>query len=156
MIESREPVPPPSDTVVDVVGARAAARDGQRTAKPTGEESGLVLDLGDAIEVVSGSPPPRPLAPAYPNAGPTEVMKHPPDMSEPRAKPAAPPPARPPAADEEIESVLPWYRQRAGTDAQRYRIRHVQVSAEGHNGADDNAGQLRDILRHGRLALTLS
>jgi serine/threonine-protein kinase len=87
--------PPASDTVVDVAAARPA---GARNGKPaSGEESGLVLDLDDAIEAKPGSPPPRPNA--YPEAGPTEVMKH-------------PPPFRP--VDEPIESVLPWYRQRAG------------------------------------------
>jgi serine/threonine-protein kinase len=95
--------PPAPNTVVDVVGTRPA---GARNGKSSGDESGLVLDLDDAIEAKPGSPPPRPNLSAYPNAGPTEVMKHPPDMS---------PPAVPPIKhDEEIESVLPWYRQRAG------------------------------------------
>jgi serine/threonine protein kinase len=90
--------PPAPDTIVDVVGARPAT-----VAKPlTGQESGLVLDLDDVVEVSPGSPPPRPrAAPApYPHAGPTEPMLHPPDMS---GEPVEP-----------IESVLPWYRRRVG------------------------------------------
>jgi serine/threonine-protein kinase len=94
---TRDTAPPPS-AVVDGAGARPD----KKTTKATGEESGLVLELDDAIEVTPGSPPPPPNAQAYPNAGPTEVMKHPPDMSVP---------------GEEIESVLPWYRRRAGIAA---------------------------------------
>ncbi|HVU51072.1 MAG TPA: serine/threonine-protein kinase, partial [Polyangia bacterium] len=92
--------PPAADAVVAVNGAGRPA--GAASAKSKGDESGLVLDLDDAIEMKPGSPPPRPHAP-YPEAAPTEVMKHPPHMT--------PPPARP---HEEIESVLPWYRRRAG------------------------------------------
>jgi serine/threonine protein kinase len=88
--------PPAADTIVDVVGARPGP--GGKSAL-TGQESGLVLDLDDAIEVAPGSPPPHPHAPAYPHAGPT-VVSGPPDMSVP--------------GDEPIESVLPWYRRRAG------------------------------------------
>ena len=111
--------PPAPDTVVDVVGAPRGA--GGKAA--TGDESGLVLDLDDAIEVKPGSPPPRPNKPKlpklpnpatpapYPNAGPTEVMKHPPDMSVPGAAVAEGGRA---GDSEEIESVLPWYRRRAG------------------------------------------
>src|SRR5450432_4017494 len=88
-------LPPAADTIVDVVGARPAP--GGKSA-PSGQESGLVLDLDDAIEVAPGSPPPRPHA-AYPQAGPT-VVSGPPDMSVP--------------GDEPIESVLPWYRRRVG------------------------------------------
>jgi serine/threonine-protein kinase len=96
---TRDTQPAPG-AVVDGVGARPASALDKKAARAPGEESGLVLDLDDAIEMKPGSPPPRPNAlPAYPNAGPTEVMKHPPDMSEPF---------------EEIESVLPWYRRRAG------------------------------------------
>jgi eukaryotic-like serine/threonine-protein kinase len=106
--------PPAPDTVVDVVGAARGA--GGKAA--TGEESGLVLDLDGAIEMKPGSPPPRPNSPKlpnlppYPNAGPTEVMTHPPDMSVP--VPGVPVFAPSPAVSEEIESVLPWYRRRAG------------------------------------------
>jgi hypothetical protein len=113
--------PPAPDTIVDVVGARPGSKgqgkqgktDGQVDGKSDGQDSGLVLDLGDAIEVTSGSPPPRPNQPKspsapnaapYPNAGPTEVMAHPPDMSVPGET----------AAAEPIESVLPWYRRRVG------------------------------------------
>jgi serine/threonine protein kinase len=87
--------PPAPDTIVDVVGARPEA-----VGKPvTGEDSGLVLDLDDAVEVTNGGPPPRPHATAYPHAGPTEPMMRPPGMMPP---------------EERIESVLPWYRRRAG------------------------------------------
>jgi tRNA A-37 threonylcarbamoyl transferase component Bud32 len=89
--------PPAPDTIVDVVGARPAAVG--KPAAATGEDSGLVLDLDDAVEVTHGGPPPRPPATPYPNAGPTEVMTRPPGMMPP---------------EEPIESVLPWYRRRAG------------------------------------------
>jgi serine/threonine-protein kinase len=101
---TREPPPPTArDTVVDTRGAKRPA-DAKRTAAGTGTDSGLVLDLDDAVEVTPGSPPPppsavKPAAAAYPNAGPTEVMKHPPDMG---------------ADSAPVESVLPWYRRRGG------------------------------------------
>ena len=97
--------PPAPDTIVDVVGARPAT-----VAKPlTGQESGLVLDLDDVVEVAPGSPPPRPrAAPApYPNAGPTEPMLRPPGMMTADAPEPEPEP-------EPVESVLPWYRRRVG------------------------------------------
>src|SRR5579863_7296132 len=98
---TRETPPAASDTVVDVVGARRG--DARKGVAATGQDSGLVLDLDDAVEVSPGSPPPPPKAAAYPNAGPTEVMAQPPDMS---AAPAAP--------AEPVESVRPWYRRRGG------------------------------------------
>jgi len=88
---------------------RETPPDPGAAVKSKGDESGLVLELDDAIEMRPGSPPPRPNAP-YPEAAPTEVMKHPPHMSPPG--PAAPVFKKP--QDEEIESVLPWYRRRAG------------------------------------------
>jgi serine/threonine-protein kinase len=98
---TRETAPAPAAVVDNVsVGARPAGA----SARSKGEESGLVLDLDEAIEMKPGSPPPRPNVP-YPEAAPTEVMKHPPHMS--------PPPLRA-QGDDEIESVLPWYRRRAG------------------------------------------
>jgi eukaryotic-like serine/threonine-protein kinase len=93
--------PPAPDTAIDHLQVAAGARPPGASAKSKGEESGLVLDLDDAIEMKPGSPPPRPVAAPYPEAGPTEVMRHPPEMS-------------PPPPEEEIESVLPWYRRRAG------------------------------------------
>src|SRR5882724_8837182 len=97
-------LPPAPDTVVDVGGARPGPVG---SGASSDQESGLVLDLDDAVEVTPGRPPPRPHAPPYPHAGPTEVMKHPPEMTpEDRAA------AR--ADDEAIESLLPWYRRRVG------------------------------------------
>src|SRR5579863_7125860 len=72
---TRETPPAASDTVVDVVGARRG--DARKGVAATGQDSGLVLDLDDAVEVSPGSPPPPPKAAAYPNAGPTEVMAQP-------------------------------------------------------------------------------
>jgi serine/threonine protein kinase len=70
-----------------------------------GQESGVVLDLEDAIEVISASaskaaPPPA--------AGPTEINLHPPDMSGVGV-------STPPASDEPVPdlSPAPWYRGRA-------------------------------------------
>src|SRR5450432_2705169 len=73
---TREVLPAP-DTVVDPVDVGAGARGAVKGAA-TGQESGLVIDLDDAIEVSPGSPPPHPNVP-YPNAGPT-VISGPPDM----------------------------------------------------------------------------
>jgi len=95
---TRETPPAPS-AVANVNGAAAARPAGAAKGAPTGQESGLVLDLDDAVEVSPGAPPPRPPAP-YPNAGPT-VVSGPPDFAA-HAKP------------EPIESVLPWYRRRGG------------------------------------------
>src|SRR5882672_2258302 len=89
-------LPPAADTIVDAVGTRPASVG---SGAPSGQEPSLVLDLEDAIEVTPGRPPPKPNVTAYPDVGPTEIMKHPPDMS---------------AADEPVESVLPWYRRRTG------------------------------------------
>ena len=125
--------PPAPDTIVDVVGARPGSKgNGQVDGKSDGQDSGLVLDLGDAIVVTAGGPPPRPnqpklpnLAP-YPHAGPTEVMAHPPDMSVPGE----------PAAAEPIESVLPWYRRRISAVARDARsglraARHCEAVHDG-------------------------
>jgi tRNA A-37 threonylcarbamoyl transferase component Bud32 len=72
-----------------------------------GQESGVVLDLEDAIEVVSAaaSKPPSP-----PLAGPTEVNRHPPDMSG-----VGVPAGQANGGDESVPdlSPAPWYRGRS-------------------------------------------
>ncbi|HEX4403544.1 MAG TPA: serine/threonine-protein kinase, partial [Polyangia bacterium] len=106
--------PPAADTIVD---QRAAGSRPGTAGKPTpasGEDSGLVLDLGDAVEVTHGGPPPRPPAAPYPHAGPTEPMMRPPGMMSPEEKLAAVQVGRTKPASEKIESVLPWYRRRVG------------------------------------------
>ncbi len=106
--------PPAPDTIVDQRGAGARPAAIGKPNSTTGEDSGLVLDLDDAVEVTHGGPPPRP---HYPHAGPTEPMMRPPGMMSPEEKlavAAIAQPARTKEKNEKIESVLPWYRRRAG------------------------------------------
>src|SRR5262249_25489492 len=62
---TRDVPPAAGDTVVDLHAGSAAALAARGAgAAPSGQESGLVLDLADAVEVSpSGGPPPRPGAP---------------------------------------------------------------------------------------------
>ncbi len=109
----------PATTAANAANAKAAKAKGAKPSAPprrpsggtdAGQESGVVLDLEDAIEVISASAsqPPSP-----PVAGPTEINLHPPDMSGvgvSSARAAAVPPGEEPVPD---LSPAPWYRGRA-------------------------------------------
>jgi serine/threonine protein kinase len=68
---------PPPEAPDTIVGALPGSGGGA----PSGTDSGLVLDLDEAEEVVPGRPPPPP------HPGPTEVMTGPPDMGADNPRP---------------------------------------------------------------------
>jgi serine/threonine-protein kinase len=99
----RRPTPPAAAGVAKARGKateRPARPSGKSPAAEDGQESGVVLDLADALEVSQGTPPPPPPArasapavpvvPAAPAVPATEIMREPPSF----------------------EWAAPWYRRR--------------------------------------------
>ncbi|MDB4980579.1 MAG: Serine/threonine protein kinase PrkC, regulator of stationary phase, partial [Myxococcales bacterium] len=123
-LSTKDGVPP---LTRDLTETPAEPAPPAKAAKPTGppqrpggkvnpvDESGVFLDLEDAIEVVSSSSASNPSASnpsGPPAAGPTEINLHPPDMSGVGVSPAraAAAPREEPVPD---LSPAPWYRGRA-------------------------------------------